>query len=236
MAGPSWSWTGFYLGLAVGARENDAKWTTLELPGGSLPSADNEALFDRTGFRYGGYAGYDYQVERLVLGVQASIGNASGAGHTAVGIPGMFQTPPGFANADSSTVKTGWDGSVVARIGYLVAPNALLYAVGGVAVQRVTLSAVCNVFFTGECFNSNHDESFSQTLTAATFGGGIETMIAPNWRARFDYRYANFGDIRHTFFLDETFQSPTVNVAVRTHTASFGLAYQLGPATVVAKY
>jgi outer membrane immunogenic protein len=230
------SWTGFYVGASAGARHTDAEWITQFV--NPFPALANQgATLDSTAFRYGGYAGFDVQIQRLVVGLEASIGQGVNASRSAVGIPGLGGTLPPFGNADSVTARTGWDDSVVARMGVLAAPNVLVYATGGVAFQRVTVSAFCsNDFLLGECIVATNDESVSRTLRAGTIGAGIEAMVAPNVRARFDYRYANFGGFRHTFFPNEPLSSPTVDIGVRTQTATFGLAYQFGPTAVVASY
>jgi outer membrane immunogenic protein len=67
------------------------------------------------------------------------------------------------------------------------------------------------------------------TRTGWTLGSGLETMLAPHWLARFDDRYADLGTIHHTFFVSEVIQSPVTATRVRTHAASFGLAYKLDP-------
>jgi hypothetical protein len=42
-------------------------------------------------------------------------------------------------------------------------------------------------------------------------------MFAPHWLARFDYRCADLGTIRHSFFVNEVIQSPVAATRVRTH-------------------
>lgn len=67
--------------------------------------------------------------------------------------------------------------------------------------------------------------------------------MSKNWFARAEYRYADFGAPAFAVARSSTNPqlNPTVdnfNVAMRTHTATFGLAYKFdwGSAPVVAKY
>jgi len=63
-------------------------------------------------------------------------------------------------------------------------------------------------------------------------GGGIETALSAHWLARAEYRYADYG--RSSFTTARTtspdFGSQTItdvfDVALRTHTVNFGLAYK----------
>jgi outer membrane immunogenic protein len=221
------SWTGLYGGLALGGRHTNAEWTTTNLAFDTVPFADNQASFDDTAFRYGGYAGFNYQIGRVVTGVEGGAGTVSNSTKTIPGVPGLGGTP--LPGGDSTSVGTNWDANVVARLGYLVAPDVLLYGVGGAAVQNVTLTAICtNSPVSGECF-SNHSESLSTTQSGPTWGVGIETMFWHNWLARLDYRYADFGTINHTFFVDESFSSPTTSTAIHTQTLTLGIAYKFGP-------
>jgi outer membrane immunogenic protein len=227
------SWTGPYLGLSVGARRSNPVWTTTEIFGpGGAPSPGNVAAFDVTAFRFGGYAGYNYQIARAVFGVEGDLAGVSRSEKSFMGFPGtlssLFPDDP-----DRSSVKTGWDGSIRGRAGFLIAPNVLIYGTAGVAFQQVEVAASC-VDVTAPvpglfCGGGNHAESVSKVLTAATFGGGIEAMFARNWLARADYRYADFGTINHAFFTNAPFDLLNTSTKLQTHTFALGLAYKLEP-------
>jgi outer membrane immunogenic protein len=96
-------------------------------------------------------------------------------------------------------------GSVTGRLRYTWGA-ALLYAKGGYAWADTRRS----FGFTGDGDNGY------------TVGGGLEYMFAPNWSAKLEYQYYNFGDVtfvsappvvRTTFDNDE-------------HTIKFGLNYR----------
>jgi outer membrane immunogenic protein len=75
--------------------------------------------------------------------------------------------------------------------------------------------------------DGNHKDGY-------TVGGGLEYLFAPNWSAKAEYQYYNFGDTR--------FVAPAVLVPFGTfhndeHTLKFGVNYRFNfAAPVVARY
>ncbi|MBL8582895.1 MAG: porin family protein [Rhizobiaceae bacterium] len=74
------------------------------------------------GFIGDGFAGYNYQADRFVMGVEGDLGYS--------GVEG--------SNAGTSS-KGGGEGSLRARLGYAVTPDILLYATGGGAGRSIKL-------------------------------------------------------------------------------------------------
>ena len=117
-------------------------------------------------------------------------------------------------------------GSITGRVGYTWGPG-LVYVKGGYAYSdnsdTLTLAGV-PVAFT---LDTNHRDGY-------TVGAGLEYMFAPNWSAKAEYQYYNFGDTR--------FVTPAVLVPFGTfhndeHTVKVGVNYRFnfaGP--VVARY
>jgi opacity protein-like surface antigen len=148
---PIFSWTGFYAGIALGAKWADTTWTTTSISfvGNLLqPAVDSSSprSYDLSGFRWGGYAGYNWQVApQWLWGVEADLAGANKT-VTAAGIPGCsilcFPAAPG-PGTDISSVKMRWDASLRTRVGYLVSPDLLAYVTGGIAWQDIETSATC---------------------------------------------------------------------------------------------
>jgi outer membrane immunogenic protein len=230
---PAFSWTGAYAGVSVGARFADTTWNTtaITLPPGPPDPTSTPASFDSTTARVGGYLGYNWQVAPLwVAGAEADF--AWGRNDkTRGGIPGTFG-PTGLANTpaaatvDSSNVKPNWDGSLRARVGYTIAPNWLLYATGGLAFQQADLNAACTGAVISWCITARN-ETDSTTQLGWTIGGGVEAAVTGNWLMRAEYRYADYGNIDHTFFTG-TIDQVVMHEALKTHTALLGLAYKFG--------
>jgi outer membrane immunogenic protein len=225
----AFNWTGFYVGGDVGARWSRSTWTTLDFGGAATPSAvDNPANLDRTSFRFGGYAGYNWMFAPAWLaGLEADFGWAGGTA-THASFPGssVFGAGTGIGH-DFVNAKLGWDASVRGRLGYLVAPNWLVYGTGGVAWQQIKTSATCDGTANSYCGGAPVGFSDSSTVTKAgwTAGAGVETMLWGNWIGRAQYRYADFGNVSN-ILPPAPATGFHASVRVRTNTAVLGLAYK----------
>ena len=109
-------------------------------------------------------------------------------------------------------------GSVTGRLGYTWGP-ALLYAKGGYAWRDnpnlgVSVGGVPAAFTT----NGNHKDGY-------TVGAGLEYMFAPNWSAKAEYQYYNFGNTTFTGG-----PAPIVGARFRDdeHTVKVGINYRFG--------
>jgi outer membrane immunogenic protein len=68
----------------------------------------------------------------------------------------------------------------------------------------------------------------AKTAKGWTVDGDIETVVMGPWRARADFRYAEFGT--SAYFVDAAGPPPAdlpakVNIKLQTHTVMFGLGY-----------
>ena len=226
------NWTGAYAGISLGARWTDTAWTTTGIgsPLGSPDSTANPASFDSSTFRAGGYIGYNWQIAPLwVIGVEADVAWGHN-NNTLAGIPGTYGTcglcvSPGATAVDSSNVKLGWDGSSRGRVGFLITPMWLLYATGGVAWQQADINATCDGSFASWCIAARN-ETFSTTKVGWTVGGGAEMLLWSNWLLRAEYRYADYGNISHTFFAGSNADEVEMHKSLKTNTVLMGLAYK----------
>jgi outer membrane immunogenic protein len=243
------SWAGPYLGFGLGLRTSRADATTTSLTIGGNPqnltgSATGDPL-DGTAFRAAPYLGWNWQVApQWVVSVEADVGFADRT-TTLSGIH-FVPGPGGFSGqaADSLALKTSWDANARGRLGFLVAPTTLVYATGGGAWQRFNVTSICASTFA--CAPSAFTPvvvTSSTTKAGWTIGGGVETALWSNWFVRAEYRYADFGSspvtiARTSIAFPGNNQVDNLNVALRTHTATFGLAYKFdwGTGPVVAKY
>ena len=133
-------------------------------------------------FLGGVQGGFDYQfAPNWVVGAEAQYSWLNGGNNNGVLFPG------------GTLVATNTDqlGSVTGRVGYTWGP-ALLYAKGGYAWRDgnnlgVTVAGVPAGFTT----NGNHKDGY-------TVGGGLEYMFAPNWSAKAEYQYYDFGKTTFT--------------------------------------
>ena len=164
---PVYNWTGCYLGGNIGAG-----WGRGDLSGsGGSVSGTN------SGFAGGGQIGCDYQFGQWVFGIRDMLdGTSLDSGAT---------LPIAPLAGYSYSGNTHWFDTLTARGGYLVQPNILLYAQGGVAWTQ-TSQSITNPAGVGVGQISNN-------TTGWTVGGGVEWMFVPHWSTFLEYNYMNFG-------------------------------------------
>src|SRR4030088_945715 len=153
------SWTGLYVGVALGGRFSDSTWTTNCLSSGAPGGVgcplnflaqngprflnDNPSGFSSATFGPSVYLGYNWPVGNLVPGAEGDV--AYGQGNSTLrGIPGTENlAQAGSPGNDTATLKETWDASVRGRAGFLIQPNMLLYATGGASWIHMEASAFC---------------------------------------------------------------------------------------------
>lgn len=236
------SWTGFYVGVGIGARssETDATVTRHEFPAGFngldfcpnfAPGCVLSEPLNSTAFRFSPYVGLNWQfAPRWVVGIEGDYGFAS----RTTTLNGMVY-PARFAMTGQANetfgVKTRWDAGVRARLGFLFNPATLVYATGGAAWLDVESSSVCSPLIFQTCEDGGPLVIKNSAVASGwTAGGGIEAMIARNWLVRGEYRYADFGTVSFTDRRSRQGDTETVsyNLNLKTHTATLGLAYKVG--------
>jgi len=208
---PAFSWTGFYVGGQVGYGSSRVSGVGCAAPGLACTPFSNT----RGGLVGGLHAGYNWQINSFVLGLEADV-ELNGARGSVLDGAGFYERH-----------RTNWQASLRARAGVAV-DRALFYITGGAAFTSNTYSfGVAPV--TTPAFHI-----YSKSQIGWTLGAGIEYAFTPNWTARAEYRYANFG--RTTDF------APAVNSfgshKLDTHTVRLGVSYlfSTGPSAVVARY
>jgi outer membrane immunogenic protein len=127
-------------------------------------------------FLGGGQVGFDYQfAPNWVVGIE---GQYSWLG--ANDSNGLAFAPAGLATLDNRGI-----GSVTGRLGYAWGP-VLLYGKGGYAVVDRELNV--SQFGTPVAFSTS-----GRGKDGYTVGAGLEYMFAPNWSAKAEYQYYDFG-------------------------------------------
>ena len=191
-------WSGFYAGLnagygwGAGSTNLVALDPILFIPAqtfGALPTSLSSHL---SGFVGGGQIGYNWQIDRAVVGLETDIAY-SGMKSDSTLSTFAFPFPP---MTTTQTNKVTWLGTARARLGWLWTPSVLAYASGGLAYGGVKASTNVNVDVAGSCPTANvlcATGSLSETRLGWSAGGGIEALIASNWTARIDYLYFDLG-------------------------------------------
>ena len=204
-AEPIYNWTGFYIGGHVGgAFDGDNGFN------GTLGNSNNGR------FLGGLQAGADYQfAPNWLVGIE---GQYSWLGNNNNGVA--------FTGAGAGFVYTNNQrglGSVTGRVGYTWGP-ALLYVKGGYAYsdnrESLTFAGV-PVAFT---LDKNHRSGY-------TVGAGVEYMFAPNWSAKAEYMYYDFGSAR---FVTPPVLVPYGSFHNDEHTLKIGVNYRFNFAGPIA--
>jgi outer membrane immunogenic protein len=186
-------------------------WTGFYIGGhvGGAFAGDSSLQGSDARFLGGVQGGYDYQfAPNWVMGVEAQYSWLGGGNNSGTLFPGGTLV----------TANTDQLGSVTGRVGYTWGP-ALLYAKGGYAWRdnnniAVSFAGVPQPFTT----DGSHRDGY-------TVGAGLEYMFAPNWSAKVEYQYYNFGSTSFT-------GGPADIVGTRfrddDHTVKAGLNYRFG--------
>lgn len=226
VAAPVSSWTGFYVGVSAGAQLSDATWTTTSVPffAGGIPIANSENRgFDKTSFRLGAYAGYNWQLNpNWVVGAEIDFGATLGGKKTSTGLPGLGLVAN---SSDRLSHQNNYDGSLRLRAGYLITPSILLYGTGGLALQQYDIKATCPGDATSWCIAAR-SQSDGKTRTGWTLGAGVEGMLTNNLLARVEYRYSDFGRTSHSLFPTAPVDTINGRMSLKSHTIQAGIAYK----------
>ena len=199
-----------------------------------------QLIYNWTGFYIGGHVGgafagnstFQSSDARFLGGVQGGF-DYQFAPNWVVGVEAQYSWLPTnnngvtFPLGTQVTSNTDQLGSVTGRIGYTWGP-ALVYAKGGYA-WRDNSNIGASVAGTPAAFTTdgNHKDGY-------TVGAGLEYMFAPNWSAKAEYQYYNFGKTTFT-----SGPADIVGVSSRNdeHTVKVGVNYRFGwGGPVAAKY
>lgn len=182
-----YNWTGFYVGANIGY-------------GWGRASDDAGATSNMNGLIGGGQIGYNWQMNQLVLGVEADF-QGSGQKNSGTGFIGAVPV--------TASDRIRYFGTVRARVGYAW-DRTLLYVTGGYAYTNVGAD-ITTPFGTA---------SSNTTKSGGTVGAGIEYAFAGPWTAKLEYLYVDTGTQSVTLL------GVTDNVRIKNHIARVGLNYR----------
>jgi outer membrane immunogenic protein len=184
---PAYNWSGFYLGLNGGGGWGRSAWTTT-------------GSFDVSGGLIGATAGYNYQINQAVLGVEGDIDWAD--------INGSVTTAGCPSTTGTCTTGDNWLSTVRGRLGY-AAGRFMPYVTGGLAV--------------GDIKASGPGLAGTDTTNAGwTAGGGIEFAIAGHWTAKAEYLFVDLGHAA----CGPSCGAATQNVSWRSNVGRLGINYR----------
>lgn len=196
-------WSGAYVGAHVGYGWGVVDWTNEEFA--------LDQSYDIEGWLAGVQAGYNMNLDGIVLGVEGDVAwsDISGVDFVDLG-PGI-----------DVEGNIGWLGTIRGRVGF-AADAFLIYGTGGVAFAGTNSSLSAD----GGDFDYGSD---SATHVGWVVGAGVEAMVADNVSIKAEYLYHDFGSQDYTFEGDDSgdiggpiessasFNVSTVKVGVNFH-------------------
>ena len=198
--GGTYNWTGFYVGLNLGAAVNDTPYTVS--PSGSFSGSayapsnslrTDSANITGGAFTGGAQFGYNYQSGSEVLGLETDF-NYNSADNSDSDNRAL-QSPLLGRFYHSVTEKVDYFGTLRCRLGYTPADRLLLYATGGLAYGDV--SSKSDVLFTGT--GDRYIDSSSVLQVGWTVGGGVEYAINGHWSVKSEYLLVDLGSSNYTY-------------------------------------
>ncbi|MBX9927225.1 MAG: outer membrane beta-barrel protein [Hyphomicrobiaceae bacterium] len=216
---PASGWSGFYAGVNVGGLfENSGTWNTNASvsPLNNAPNSGNTVAalqaatssfqHNGTGFLGGLQAGYNFQVSpRYVVGIEAdfdgsTLRSSGSTTVTALVIAGGAGANQAFQTTASGTRELDYLGTLRGRVGYLVQPDLLAFATGGLAYGGTKTSMAFNqVGLINPPFAApapgSASGSVDKTLVGFTIGGGLEWKLSQKWSFAAQYLYYDLGSV-----------------------------------------
>jgi outer membrane immunogenic protein len=230
---PIFSWTGFYIGVNVGAgwgtKEYEQQVPLGQILGG-LPTLISDGSHTVNGALAGGQVGFNYQVGPTVWGVEVQADWANLRGKSNCGLIALW-------NCDT---KVDGLATFAGRFG-LTSNQTLVYVKGGAAWAHDKY----NINLLGLNIPGIVQPSEIQdNRWGWMIGTGVEQAIFGGWSAKVEYNYMDFGNKDYRFNavpgLNGTIAAGLLdhfNVTERIHLIKFGVNYRFGYAgSGVANY
>jgi outer membrane immunogenic protein len=187
VAAAPFSWSGFYVGAQGGAGWGTTTDNLLSENGD--PSPMTTTFQDQINGWHGGFtAGYNWQFNQLVLGVEGdwSLADISGKSDCSA-----FSSIFVLRSNCSLSSKLGNFATIDGRLGFAV-DHALVYVKGGAAYGHFTHDDSAGLFG-GALPLGLFALSATDNRWGGTAGVGIEYAFARNWSAKLEYDYLDFG-------------------------------------------
>jgi outer membrane immunogenic protein len=107
----------------------------------------------------------------------------------------------------------------------------MFYSKGGAAWSDTRYSASINL---GELTDGEQSVSVKKTRVGALFGTGIEYAFLPNWSAKIEYNYIDFGHKNYVFDIFDGFVSFDTKINERMHVVKGGLNWRFNSPVIGA--
>lgn len=189
------NWTGSYLGVNAGMGRLWAGDRMSFENNGFFFFDSNSGVFERAarsdrhgdGFVFGGVAGYNWQMGRIVAGLEADLTIAN------LNTDRKASGSSPFNYVIKQNVEADWVATLRPRLGVTV-DRALIFATAGVALGGFSMKHDYVVYDSpSKLFASRTNIAASKTLVGTSIGAGIDYALDKNWVLRFEGQYDDFG-------------------------------------------
>jgi len=184
MPGMVYDWTGGYFGAFAGGAWGDVDVDDVD---GYNGVTAGDFSYDADGFLGGVLAGYNWQNDSLVFGIEGAVGY--------LGLDDSAQFPPyvgvRLPGDSRSSIDTDFFASLTGHVG-IAAENLLFYLKGGVIGVNTDVSFI-DTDPTGITLVAG--TSASEFMVGWTGGGGALIGLDNGWIIGGEYMYADLGDI-----------------------------------------
>ena len=211
----AFDWTGVYVGVngGYGVGRNEFRQFD-DFGGGNFFASFAPSTIGPKGGLFGGQAGYNWQVNRIVLGLE---GDAQWAD--------MQETACDFdcsvSGAGLVTQRLKWFATARARVGWAM-PSWMLYATAGGAWGGIDETDSLTSVTTGALVAG----TFSRTRGGWTAGGGIELRVWERLTGKLEYLHLDFGSTTNVLVAPPP-EALTTTSQVRSDIVRVGLNYKL---------
>jgi outer membrane immunogenic protein len=190
---PSFNWSGFYYGGHFGGGIDQDSTTitsntlalSLLLRSGTIPSS---VPSNPSGPLGGLQLGYNYQLGKMVYGVEADLSLAAIEGKSTTITNGFL---PFATYTTTAKQNLQWFSTLRGRLGFTQTNNLLIYGTGGLALGWSTYNM--DVHRTAVLLNYDIPASANVLKAGWTLGFGAEYAMKDRWSFKAEYLYYDLG-------------------------------------------
>ncbi len=217
-------WSGFYVGvqgaIATGAVKADETFCDTNICGGGGATLADSFIADYGlgGFRGGVHAGYNHQINSMVVGVVTDMNVSRISGNGIYTYNDGVGGAPSPSPANTSRFDFAWEGSTRLIAGVSM-DEWMPYVTAGVAYGQGTLKSVRDYTAPNPSFSTG------VSLLGATVGAGVNYAIAEN--------IVLSGEVRHTIYgttlvneADGLGNTTTQRVSISNTAAQVGISFK----------
>jgi len=195
-------WSGVYFGGFIGDAwsKTDVNTATTYSPTGYFAQSSVNSINNDEGPQtlktneiiYGGEAGYDFQVARLVFGGSFDFSVMTMNDFVVSGTTYPCCAPTTYAI--TQTMETNWLMTARARVGWVSGRRLLIFGTAGIAWTDLKYQAQ----FSDNFEAATESADFDELINGWIYGGGAEYRLTPHISVKGEYLYSVFDDVSIT--------------------------------------